>query len=513
MARRLAAVAAILAAAATAAWRRRRRSPERPVSQQSRARRSLELAQLGADVGRVVVSNRARRIFADAARREQLDAELQLRTAEQVANRLGQMKGALMKVGQMASYLDDGLPEPVRATLATLQANAPPMAGELAAGVIAEELGAPVSELFVEWDPAPIAAASIGQVHRAVIADPDTGAETAVAVKVQYPGVAEAIAADLRNTGLVGTLLAQFFPGLDPSEMVDEIQQRLIEELDYRREADNQRRFAEFFAGHPFLSVPAVIDRLSSDRVLTSELVTGATWAEALTWPQHERDLIGEALFRFVFRSLYGLRAFNGDPHPGNYLFHGGGKVTLLDFGLVRYFSDEEIDVFVEMVKAAAHDRDPAAFRKVVERAGLLLPGAPVSTADVGEYFSAFYQSSGADDRITWTKDYASRIVRHTFDRTSPIAAHATVPRQFVFIQRINLGLYALLGDLGASGNYRRISEELWPFTNGPPSTPLGEAEQEWLRRHPAIAITRERAISAPGTPKSKPKKTRRRHP
>ena len=174
------------------------------------------------------------------------------------------------------------------------------------------------------------------------------------------------------------------------------------------------------------------------------------------------------------------MQAFNGDPHPGNYLFHGGGRITFLDFGLVRYFSTEEIAVFAGLVKAAAVDHDAATFRDLVERAGLLRPSAPVDTDEVGEYFSDFYAPVADDVPMTWTKEYASQIVRHTFDRTSPIAQYATVPRAFVFIQRINLGLYALLGDLGATGNYRRIAEELWPFSDGPPSTVMGVAERGW---------------------------------
>jgi predicted unusual protein kinase regulating ubiquinone biosynthesis (AarF/ABC1/UbiB family) len=176
------------------------------------------------------------------------------------------------------------------------------------------------------------------------------------------------------------------------------------------------------------------------------------------------------------------MRAFNGDPHPGNYLFHGDGRITFLDFGLVRYFSVEELATFASMVRTAAVEHDPGAFRRIVEDAGLLRRDAPVPTAEAGEYFSQFYEPVARDHTMTWTPEYASAIVRHTFDRTSPIAQFATVPRAFVFIQRINLGLYALLGDLRASGNYRRMAEELWPFANGAPSTPLGEAEAAWLR-------------------------------
>ncbi len=455
----------------------------------SRRARNVDLARLGASVGTVYASTSARKLFASAERRIELDHERELRTADAVADRLGNMKGALMKLGQMASYLDEGLPAPLREALSRLQANAPAMSAELAAEVIERELGAPPERLFVEWDPLPIAAASIGQVHRAVVIDP-AGVERAVAVKVQYPGVAEAIESDLRNADLLGALLRQGFGGLDPDEMVAEVKERLVEELDYRLEATNQQRFADYYRDHPFISVPSVLLGLSTGKVLTTELVSGSTWSELLTWDQRQRDMAGECLFRFVFRSLYGMHAFNGDPHPGNYLFHGDGRVTFLDFGLVKHFADDEIATFIGMVRAAAYDHDPSAFRRILERAGMLRPGAPATDDEVGEYFSQFYESVREDGPVTWSSEYSSRIVRHTFDRTSPIAQYATVPRAFVFIQRINLGLYALLGDLRATGNYRRIAEELWPFVDRPPSSPMAVAEQTWLATHPIPAVT-----------------------
>ncbi len=448
-----------------------------------RVRRNLSLAGLGAQVGGAYATTAARKIFATAERRIELDAERELKTAEAITERLGNMKGALMKLGQMASYIDEGLPAPLRDALAQLQSNAPPMSADLAAQVIREELGAGPDELFVEWDPVPLASASIGQVHRAVVVDRHTGLERAVAVKVQYPGVGDAIEADLRNADLLGAILKQGFGGLDPDDMVAEIKERIADELDYSLEAHHQQLFADHYRDHPFIHVPEVLPWLSTRRVLTTELVSGHTWAEVRDWSQHERDLIGETLFRFVFRSLYGMHLFNGDPHPGNYLFHGDGRVTFLDFGLVKHFSDDEMHTFISMVRTAAYEHDVSAFRRILERAGMLQPGAPVGDDEVGVYFSQFYESVRDDKPVTWSGEYASRIVRHTFDRTSPISQYATVPRAFVFIQRINLGLYALLGELGATGNYRRMAEELWPFVQGPPSTPLAELEQPWLTR------------------------------
>jgi predicted unusual protein kinase regulating ubiquinone biosynthesis (AarF/ABC1/UbiB family) len=443
--------------------------------------RNARLARLGARVGRTFASTAARKTFASAERREQLDREREFVTAEQVASELGQMKGALMKLGQMASYLDDGLPEPLRLALAELQSDAPPMSPHLARSTIEAELGNTLEELFVEFDPDPIAAASIGQVHRAII-DSD-GRERAVAVKVQYPGVAEAISSDLRNADMLGVLLKQSFGGLDPSEMVDEIKLRLIDEVDYELEAANQRLFADYYRDHPFVRIPDVVDDYSTSRVLTTELADGHRWSEMLDRGQETRDRVGEIIFRFVFRSLYRFGAFNGDPHPGNYLFHDDGTVTFLDFGLVKHFTDNELAMFGSMVEAAAVDHDADEFRRIVEGAGMLRAGAPVDTDEVGEYFSLFYDPVRNDREMTWTREYANSVVRHTFDRTSPISQYATVPRAFVFIQRINLGLYALLGELRATGNYRRIASELWPFVDAAPSTELGQAEAEWLAR------------------------------
>ena len=449
------------------------------VQRRSRWRRNSRLARLGARIGLAHAGTSARKLFASAERKEQLSREREMKSAQQVADELGNMKGALMKLGQMASYLDDGLPEPLRLALSQLQSNAPPMSIELVHQEIQRELGSSVRDLFVEFDDEPIAAASIGQVHRAILRTPQ--GERAVAVKVQYPGVAEAIDADIRTADLLGTLLAFGFKSLNPEDMVAEIKDRLREELDYKKEAENQQVFADFYKDHPFVHVPEVLHEYSTSRILITELVSGSSFAEVLTWPQEQRDMAGEAIFRFVFRSLYRFRAFNGDPHPGNYIFHKDGKVTFLDFGLIKHFTVDEMNMFQSMVKAAVLDNDMETYRRVIEDAGMFQKDAPFSTEEAGDYFAHFYEPVRESKEMTWTTGYATSIVRHTFDRTSPIAQYATVPRSFVFIQRINLGLYALLGQLGASGNFRRISEELWPMTNAGPSTPMGELEAEWL--------------------------------
>lgn len=467
-----------LDAAASATGSASPAGPMGPIGATGRTQRSALIASTATKAGGRWAVHSAKRVFADAERRDELDEAHQLKTAEAVAETLGNLKGAMMKLGQMASYLDQGMPEPVREALAQLQQDAPPMAPELAAQVVLEELGALPTELFAQWDPVPIAAASIGQVHRAMTHD-----GRAVAVKVQYPGVDEAIKGDLDNAGMLFTGMKFLFPGLDPAPLVAELRERIIEELDYRLEADNQRLFAQTYQDHPFIHVPAVVDELSATRVLTTELATGARFTDLMSWSQEERNLAAETIYRFVFGSLYRLGAFNGDPHPGNYLFEPGGRVTFLDYGLVKRFTPQELQPFEDMIVAMVIDHDVAEFRRIVEGVGLLKPNPEFSDEAIGDYFGHFYEFVRVDGDLTMTEEYASETVRRFFDTSGEhgeIMKAANVPPSMVIIQRINLGLYAILGQLDATANWRRIAEELWPWVAAPPSTPLGEAEAAW---------------------------------
>jgi predicted unusual protein kinase regulating ubiquinone biosynthesis (AarF/ABC1/UbiB family) len=457
----------------------------------SRAARTADVALMGTKAGGAYAVHRARRVFASAERREELDAEHQLRTAEQVAEALGHMKGALMKIGQMASYLDQGLPEPIREQLAQLQADAPSMTPELSAGVVERELGAPPDEIFETWDPVPFAAASIGQVHRAMTRD-----GRAVAVKVQYPGVDRAIEADLANAGMLVQIIGMVFPGVEPEPIVEELRLRLSEELDYALEASNQRLFADYYRGHPFIAIPDVVDELSSQRTLTTDLAAGARFDELRDWSQAEKDLAAETIYRFVFGSLYRLGAFNGDPHPGNYLFNPGGRVTFLDFGLVKRFTASELRLLANMSETFALEKDMTRFRAAVAESGFIRDSTSFSDEQIKSYFSHFWEFVMEDREFTTTPEWSSESVRRFFDATGEygeIMRAANVPASFVILQRINLGLGGVLGELRATRNWRRIAMEQWPFVNGPPSTPLGEEEAAWLAERQAKPDTHVR--------------------
>lgn len=469
--------AAVAIVTAWRAWQRRGGVSAVAVDGDRLARTAM-LTKVGSRAGADLAATKVRSAFASAERREQLREEFELRTVEDVVAALGNMKGAVMKLGQMASYLDQGMPEHLRSALAQLQSDAPSMAPELAAQVIEEELGAPPEQVFAHWDPTPIAAASIGQVHRGVTRD-----GTDVAIKVQYPGVDAAIRADLENSDLLFTAMGMIFPGLDPKPIVAELKERLLEELDYRNEASHQQRFARSFAGHPTISVPSVLPALSTARVLTTELAHGVPFAEVATWPQSERDLAGETIFRYAFGGIYRLGVFNGDPHPGNYLFEPGGRVTFLDYGLCKVFRPEEVELFQHLVTAMVFDRDKEAFARLSEDIGFVAGTDRFGPDAVYEYFSHFYDLVIEDRVKTVTPEFASESVRRYFDLTGPYAEiirAANLPPSMVIIQRINLGLFAVLADLRATANWRRIAEEIWPWVRGAPSTPMGEAIAAW---------------------------------
>jgi predicted unusual protein kinase regulating ubiquinone biosynthesis (AarF/ABC1/UbiB family) len=439
-------------------------------------RRRLRLTALAARRGLDLAVTRVRRLVTRRDRRAELDDRFAVRSAEDVARELGHMKGAVMKLGQMLSFVVDGLPDEARDALAQLQANAPPMSPTLAEGVVRDELGADVTQLFSTWDPIPVAAASIGQVHRARLSD-----GTAVAVKVQYPGVDEAIGADLADARRLGALLSSVtLRSIDVDALAEELRDRMTDELDYRIEAANQQRFADRYRGHPFISVPDVVAERSSRRVLTSTWVDGMRFDELVaSSDQDTRDRAGEAVFRFAQSSILRERCFNGDPHPGNYRFAPSGEVTALDFGLVKRLDDAEFDGLMPVLDAVL-DRDEQATTDAMVRAGFLAADHGLPAADVFACVSAPYRAY-FDDEFTFTPAYTSEALRSLLDVRGPYAdvlKALDMPPSFAMLDRVVWGVSAVLGRLGATGRWRGILQE-YRF-GAAPATPMGRAEAAW---------------------------------
>jgi predicted unusual protein kinase regulating ubiquinone biosynthesis (AarF/ABC1/UbiB family) len=414
----------------------------------------------------------------DDERRAALEEQFAVRTAEDVARELGNMKGAIMKLGQMVSFIAEGLPPEAQDALARLQQDVPPMAPSLAERVIREELGESPTQVFLDWDPEPVAAASIGQVHRAVLRD---GRD--VAVKVQYPGVDKAIQHDLDNAELLyGLFSTVALRNLDVRALVDELRLRMRDELDYRLEALCQQQFASRYAGHPFIRIPGVVQPLSSRRVLTSDWVDGMGWNEFEESADDElRQRAAEAVFRFAQGSVHRHRVFNGDPHPGNYRFHKDGTVTFLDFGLVKRWSEAEFDAFMPVLDRVL-DCDARGVVDGMVMSGFLAPDHGLDPDHVFECVGMPYRAY-FDDEFTFTRSYTTEALQALMDITGPYAdviRALNMPPGFVILDRVVWGVSALLGRLEASNRWRGILEEY--RHDGRPVTELGRLEHEWRR-------------------------------
>jgi len=416
------------------------------------------LGALGSRLGLGFAAARLRGLFVGRARRQRLLDAYHDESAQRVLATMGQMKGAIMKLGQIASYVSADLPESYRALLAQLQSQAPPVDFAAIRVELERELGAPVEMRFRELDPVPLAAASIGQVHRGVLRD---GRE--VAVKVQYPGIDQAIRADLANVGWLYGAVGALYENLDPGPVVDELRARIGEELDYENEARNQRAFAELWADHPLIRIPAVIASHSTARVLTSELVSGYDFAWLRAQPDALRQRAAEVMYRFVWGSMFRHRAFNGDPQPGNYLFHEDGGVTFLDFGCVKFFDAATARGMRELHQHHLAG-DLVAFRRQLVAFGFIADAAPVSTELYYEYMGFFYEPFRHDREFTFTTAYTSSSLAHVFDRRDPdfgeIPRQSNMPRDFVFLNRLQWGLWPLLAELGARNHWHGIHRE-----------------------------------------------------
>ncbi|HEV2782292.1 MAG TPA: AarF/ABC1/UbiB kinase family protein [Actinophytocola sp.] len=411
-------------------------------------------------------------------------AQVHARSAERYVEMLGRSRGVLMKAGQILSFVTlgpqvrDEYRTLYQSALARLQDDAPPMAPELAASVVAAELGSPPEKVFASFDPVPIAAASIGQVHAARLAD-----GRRVAVKIQYPGVEEAIRADLANTELLATFF-QLIRGLVPEvtrvdvrSLAREVAERIGEEIDYRTEAANQAEFADAYRGHPFIRIPEVVPELSTRRVFVMELVDGLRWSAARSAGRDLLDRWGEIIYRFSFGSLRRLGLFNADPHPGNYLFHPDGTVTFLDFGCVKRFSRSQIRWMQAVCESAVDSRADDLFALLVE-GGLIDPADPPAPAEVLAWFRESLRPLVGPQPFTYTPEYAASVVQSEFSPLGPFSSvvrKLTMPPHYLFLMRIDLGVTSVLGALGTTGPWEAIRHEY--DRAGPPGTPLGEQD------------------------------------
>jgi predicted unusual protein kinase regulating ubiquinone biosynthesis (AarF/ABC1/UbiB family) len=451
----------------------------------SRVRRTATVASLAASEAVKQFGTRAANVTRGEEASEAAMARRQLETAKQIVAVLGTMKGAAMKLGQVMSFLDMGLVaeehrEEFQQELAKLRDAAPTVSFKQMRKVIEEDLEAPISELFERFDEEPIAAASIGQVYRARV----RGDGRDVAVKVQYPGVAGAVRADMQNLDMIMRLLKRMTPGMDVKAVAQEIRERIVEELDYELEAQNQRSLHRIYDGHPFIVVPEVIGSLSRERVLVSEFVDGVGFEELKTRPQAERDRIGEIVFRFFLGCLYRHRQFSGDPHPGNFLLLADGRVAFLDFGLFKRLDAGPVELELAAQRAVVEE-DAQALHELLASQGFLPQPERVDPEHLLAFIrDAIWWYTTADEPVALTPEIATQVMIESSDpRSSHFGEmrHQDIRPEHLFGRRMEMLTLAVLAQLRARANWHRIARE-WIYGDEP-VTELGRAEADFYGR------------------------------
>ncbi len=374
------------------------------------------------------------------------------------ARTLGNLRGLATKLGQMASYVDGVIPEQHRdgyeRHMKGLLAATTTSPSEAIEALIASEFGRPMNELFAEWNPKPIASASIGQVHRARLPD-----GTEVAVKVQHPGIIQAVENDLKNAGLVEGAISMFGARkFDSKRMLEEIRARFREELDYRLEADRQRAFARVHAGDATVHIPAVVESHSGQRVLTTEFVRGLDFDSARQQPEHLRVMWAEALWRFVYKATICGGMFNADPHPGNYFFKTDGSVAFIDFGCVQPVTERRQQLAVTMHLAACN-RDEKTFFETAKHV-LETRGGTYEKRALTYMRNAFEPQFSSPYRIT--RPYVTNLVHEVRNiATSTLRDRddnfVPFPPGVFFMNRLQFGFYSVLARLDAEVDYAAV--------------------------------------------------------
>jgi predicted unusual protein kinase regulating ubiquinone biosynthesis (AarF/ABC1/UbiB family) len=416
----------------------------------------------------------------DEGRRRALEKR-HIEAAEQIVTVLGTMKGAAMKLGQVLSFLDVGLvPEEYREEfqrkLGELRDAAPTVSLKDMRKVIEEELDDPIDDVFESFQEEPIAAASIGQVYKARLHD---GRD--VAVKVQYPGVAAAVRADMQNLGLILRVLKRIAPGIDSQGLAKEVRDRIDEELDYELEAQNQRSLARLFRGHPFIVVPDVVTRLSRERVIVSEFVSGRGFEELKVADQDCRDRVGEIVFRFFSGTMYRYHQFSGDPHPGNFMLLDDGRVAFLDFGLFKRMKSEDIELELACQRAVV-ENDGETLHRLLAQAGFLPRPERVDKDELMAFIREGIFWYTEDEELELTPEIATHVLIETSDPRSSYfreMRHQDLRPEHLFGRRTEMLTLAVLAQLRARANWHRIARE-WMYGDDP-VTELGRAEAEWL--------------------------------
>ena len=434
------------------ASRRERTGDEIP---QRRAARTARLASLPLGVAGRATVGLGRRMTGRSA--EEVSADLQARTAEQLFTVLGELKGGAMKLGQALSVFEAALPEesaaPYREALTRLQEAAPPMAASTVHKVLDEQFGKRWPDRFREFDDTPAAAASIGQVHRAVWGD---GRE--VAVKLQYPGAATALMADLTQLGRLAWLFARMSPGLDVKPLLAELRERVLEELDYTLEADAQRAFAAAFADDPQIAVPRVV--ASAPKAVISEWLEGRPLSSIIAaGAPSERDHAGSLLALLHFSAPTRAGLLHADPHPGNFRILADGRLGVVDFGAVARLPGGVPAPLGRMTRLAV-DGDADGLLALMRDLGFVRSGIKVTADEVLRYLGPALDPL-REPTFTFSREWMRQQAARVGDprrEEARVGRMLNLPPSYLLIHRVTLGSIGVLCQLGATAPYRAFA-------------------------------------------------------
>ena len=405
-------------------------------------------------------------------------------TVDKLVDQLAMMRGAAMKAGQVLSTvefpgLDDDQAAYLQGRLASLRDSVPPVSWKDMQKVLSSDWGEPPDRVLAEIDPEPAAAASIGQVYRARTTD---GRD--VAVKVQYPGIAESVEADMRNLLLLSPLLRQLMPGLEVKDLLAELRERIVEECDYELEAGNHRRVERFWRGHPFILVPRVDTELSTRRVLVTEWVDGIGFDEVANQPDEVRDRYAQIVYRFFYVTALEMGIALGDPHPGNYLLCDDGHVAFLDFGMMRRLPPGYIEREA-VIARGVRESDESAVVQGMRELGYL-PGEP-SEWDAElllDYMRGVSWWMHAEEPLRLEpKDLwrGSEVLREDADGRNHLAQlkRMTLPPEALLLRRMEGLLFQTSAILRACAPWGRLLREL--IEGGEPVGELGAEHAAWM--------------------------------
>lgn len=427
---------------------------------QRRSTRAARLASLPLGVAGRATVGLGKRLAGRSA--EVVTAELQQRTAEQLFTVLGELKGGAMKLGQAMSVFEAALPEehaaPYRDALTRLQEAAPPMSAEVMHRVLAEQFGRRWRERFAEFDDQPAAAASIGQVHRAVWAD---GRE--VAVKVQYPGAGPALLADFTQLSRFARLFSRLSPGLEIKPLLAELRERVLEELDYNLEAEAQRAFAAAYADDAEIAVPHVV--ASAPKVIITEWIDGTPLSQIIAHgTQEQRDRCGYLLALLHYSAPQRAGLLHADPHPGNFRLREDGRLGVIDFGAVARLPGGMPAPLGRMMRYAL-DEDGEAVMAVMYEQGFIRPGITVEPRQIMSYLRPIIEPL-AHETFTftrqWMREQAARIGDPRREEAQ-IGRLFNLPPSYLLVHRVTLGSTAVVCQLEATAHYRALAERWLP--------------------------------------------------